>query len=75
MRQEALHERRERLVELPLRLGGKGVEDQRRLAGAGNAREHCDLLFRNVQRHIFEVVLACADNFNELAHEAPGRRE
>src|SRR4051794_11588426 len=67
VRQEALHEEGEGLVQLTLRFGGDGVEDERRFPGTGHPGKHGDLLLGNVERDVLEVVLACAANLDELA--------
>src|SRR5690606_18954156 len=59
-RHEALDERRVGLVDQPPGLGGDGVEDQRRLAGAGHAGEHAQPPLRDVERDPGQVVLAGA---------------
>jgi hypothetical protein len=67
VRPEALHEEGEGLVQLALRFGCDGVEDQRRFPGAGHTGKHRDLLLGNVERDVLEVVLARAANLDELA--------
>ncbi len=63
---ERLDERRIRLVDQPLRLGGDGAEDERRLAGAGNPGEDGEPMFRNVQRDVAKIVLAGPADLDEL---------
>jgi hypothetical protein len=63
----SLDEGGEGLVELALCFGGDGIEHQRQLARTGHAREHRDLLLRDVQRDVLEVILSCAANLDVLA--------
>jgi len=56
--QVLLDKRRERVVQLPPRLGSDGVEHERTLARARNARENRDLMLGNLERDVLEVVLA-----------------
>ena len=51
---------RDRFQIAPLRLGIERPEGERRLAGAGNAREHDESIARNVDVDILEIVLARA---------------
>ena len=64
---EALHEEGEGFVQLALRLGRDGIEDQRRFPGAGHAGKDGQLAFGNVQRDVLEIVLAGAAHFDKLA--------
>ena len=67
-RQEVADEQAEVLVQLPLRFGGDRIEDDRRLARTGHAGEDRDLPLGNPQRHVLQVVLACAADLDELVH-------
>ena len=64
--QTVTDERRKRLVELPLGLGGQGVEDQRRLARTRNPGEDRDRALRYPQRNAPQVVLTRPPDFDEL---------
>ena len=55
---QAARVRRDRLEVAPLRLGVQRAECERRLAGAGHAREHDEGVARDVEVDVFQVVLA-----------------
>ena len=55
--QVLLRERREGVVQLAARLGGDGVEHQRRLARTRHARHHGDLSLGNADADMLQVVL------------------
>ena len=60
------------LVHLPLALGGDGVKDDAGFAGAGHSGKNHDLPLWDLQRHIFQVVLAKALNDDGiLLHASP----
>ena len=63
---EPLHEGAVRLVDHPLRLSGDGGEDQRALAGAGNAGEHRQTAFGDLDADVFEVVFAGSDHADQI---------
>jgi len=69
-RQKQLRERREGLVDEPLRFRRDRVEDQRALPAALDAGEHGDLSTWNVERDVLEIVLACATHFNVAERRA-----
>ena len=48
--------RRQRFHVAPLAFGVHGVEDQRRLAGAGDTGDHRQLIVRNRERDVLEIV-------------------
>ena len=57
-REILLYEGREGLVEFATAFGGDGVEAERALSGAGDACEDGNLMFRDFERDVLEVVLA-----------------
>ena len=69
-RHETLHKGAVGLVDQPLRLRGDRAEHERALARAGNAGEHGQPAFRDVEVDVAEVVLAGAADLDG----APGRR-
>jgi hypothetical protein len=71
VRQEVLHEGRVRLVDQSLRLGRDRVEDQRRLARAGHPGDHRERPFRDVQRHVAQVVLPGAPDLDRAVQGMP----
>jgi hypothetical protein len=72
-RKKHLHERRERLVDEPLRLRGDRVEHQRALPAARDAGEDGDLPTGNVERDVLEIVLARAAHFDVAERRAHAR--
>ena len=68
--QVLLHERGEGVVQFAAGLGRDGVEYQRTLAGARNARENRDLMLGNLERDVFEVVLSRSLDDNLVAVHA-----
>src|SRR5690349_19435014 len=64
MRQEVLHERAERFIELAAGFGGDGIEDYGRFAGTGYAGEDGNLALGDVERDVFQVVFTSAANLN-----------
>ena len=66
--QELARVSRERFDVAPLALGVDGVEGQRRFAGAGDARDHGQLVMGNRQRNVLEVVDARAANPDVVLH-------
>ena len=71
-RHETLHKGAVGLVDQPLRLRGDRVEHQRALARAGDAREHRQLTFRDLDRHVLEVVHACAVHADQIVTAGTG---
>ncbi len=69
--QPAAGEGRERLYQLPLRLGIDGIEDQAGLAAAADAGEHHDLVPRYGNRHVLQVVGARSAHDDMSLHETP----
>ena len=55
--QVLLHETGERLIQLPTWTGGNGIQYQRRFPGTRDPGEYSDLLLRNIQRDMFQVIL------------------
>ena len=75
-RHKALDKGAVRLVDQPLRLRGDRAEHQRALAGAGNAREHGESAFRDLDADVLEVVHARAldpDAVVAVRRVQPGR--
>jgi tetratricopeptide (TPR) repeat protein len=64
-RQELPRVGRQRLDVAPLALGIDGIEGQRRLARAGQAGDHDQLVARQVEVDVLEVVGACRDRLRE----------
>ena len=58
LRQILLYESRKSVVELTTRLGGDGVEDKRALARPTDTGEHRNLILRDGERDILQIVLA-----------------
>src|SRR5437899_2538294 len=65
-RHEALHEGAVSLVDQPLRLRGDRAEHQRALARAGDAGEHRQPAFRDLDADVLEVVLARAVHADQI---------
>ncbi len=62
---------RERLDVAPLPLGEEGVEGERRLARAGDAGDHHELVAGDLEVEVLEVVLARAANRNRIHRNRP----
>ena len=65
-RHEALHERAVGLVDQPLRLGGDGAEDERRLARPRDAGEHRQPPLGDLDADVLQIVLARALDDDEV---------
>nr|BFE51996.1 hypothetical protein GCM10017745_54230 [Saccharothrix mutabilis subsp. capreolus] len=63
---EGLDERGVGLVDQALRLGGDGAEDERGLAGAGDAGEDGEAAFGDVDADVLEVVLAGTSDLDDV---------
>src|SRR5207249_1673874 len=61
---------RERLHVPPLAFGVQGVEGKRRLSGPGQARDDDELVARDPQVDVLEVVLASPVNLDECGMRA-----
>ena len=57
---------RERFDVAALPFGVNGVEGQRRFAGAGHAGDHGQLVVRDLERDVLEIVDARATNANDV---------
>ncbi len=71
--QELARVRRQRLDVAPLAFGVERVERKRRLARPGQAGDHHELVAREVEAEVLEVVRACAADAN-LVHAAGGAK-
>src|SRR6185312_16420663 len=63
---EPLHEGTVGLVDHALRFRGDRAEDERTLAGTGDAGEDRQPTFRQLEVDVFEIVLACTLNPDEV---------
>ena len=63
---------RQRLDVAPLALGVEGVEGETGLAGAGDTREHHELVARNLKVDVLEIVFPrAADDDGVVGHNVP----
>ena len=65
-REILLYEGREGLVEFATAFGGDGVEAERALSRAGDACEDGNLMFRDFERDVLEVVLAGVGDIDKV---------
>src|SRR5699024_5673990 len=59
---ETLHEAWVGFIDQPLGFGSNGVKDQRGLAGTRHASKDGELTLGDIDAHIFQIVVICADN-------------